>query len=288
MELWLFYAIGAAVCAALTTVLAKLGLSRVDSHLATAVKTVVVLVFVWGMVFFMGSYREIGQVSGRTWVFLMLSGLSTGGSWLCSFRALKLGTVSNVMPIDKSSTILTVLLAIILLNEPFGLTTVLGLLLMGLGTWLMLERDKKPQEQSQRGWLFFAVLAAVFASMTAIFGRIGIQDINSNLGVAIRTLPVLPLSVLMVFLVGSQKEIRRVDGKSWVFLLLSSLATGGSWLFFYRALQLGNASFVVPIDRLSILLTIGFARLFLGERLSGKRLAGLVLLTAGTLLPIVL
>jgi len=286
MELWLLYALGAAVFAALTTILAKLGLSKMDSHLATALKTGVVLLFVWGMVFFAGTQSEIGAVSPRTWVFLLLSGLSTGGSWLSYFRALKLGTVGNVVPIDKSSTILTVLLAVLFLGEPLGIPLLIGIILMGLGTWLMLERGKKSQEESRRGWLFFAILAALFASMTAIFGAIGIQDIDPTLGVAIRTIPVLPMSILMVFLVGSRKTVRDVDKKSWLFLLLSSLATGGSWLFFYRALQIGNASFVVPIDKLSIVLTIGFARLVLGERLSPKRLIGLALLVAGTLLPI--
>jgi len=288
MELWLLYAIGAAVFAALTTILAKIGLKQVDSHLATVIKTVVVLLCVWGLVFWIGSHRDIPQISSRTWIFLTLSGLSTGGSWLCYFRALQLGTVSNVAPLKKSSTILTVILAILLLGEPLTVTLFCGIVLMSLGTYLMLDRKKKSEESGSRTWFFFALLAALFASMTAIFGAIGIQDIEPNLGVAIRTIPVLPMSVLMVGLAGSKQKLRSVDKKSWLFLLLSALATGGSWLLFYRALQIGNASFVVPIDKLSIVLTIGFARVFFGDRLSMRRLIGLVLLVVGTLLPIVI
>jgi len=288
MELWLLYAIAAAMFAALTTILAKLGLKGIDSHLATAVKTIVVLALVWAMVMIAGTHREIPYVSTRTWVFLMLSGLSTGGSWLCYFRALKLGSVSNVAPIKKGSTILTVLLALLFLGEPLGVPLFFGILLMGLGTWLMLDRDKKPRETGSHGWLFFGVCSALFASLTAIFGAIGIADIDPTLGVAIRTIPVLPLALVMMFLVGSQKELKSVAGRSWLFLLLSGLATAGSWLLFYRALQIGNASLVVPIDKLSIVLTIGFARIFFGDRLSAKRLIGLTLLVIGTLLPVLI
>jgi len=288
MELWLLYAIGAAVFAALTSILAKIGLKQIDSHLATVIKTVVVLLCIWGIVLWVGSYRDIPQISHRTWIFLTLSGLSTGGAWLCYFRALQLGSVSNVAPLKKSSTILTVLLALLFLGEPLTVTLFCGIVLMSLGTFLMLDRKKKTQEPDGRGWFFFGLLSALFASLTAIFGAIGIQDIEPNLGVAIRTIPVLPISVLMVCLAGSKQKLRTVNTKSWLFLLLSSLATGASWLLFYRALQMGNASFVVPIDKLSIVLTIGFACIFFGERLSPRRLIGLILLVIGTLLPIVL
>lgn len=289
MELWLLYAIGAAVFAALTTILAKIGLKGLDSHLATVIKTVIVLLCIWGIVFWIGSYRDIPQIVPRTWIFLTLSGLSTGGAWLCYFRALQLGSVSNVAPLKKSSTILTVILAILLLGEPLTVSLLCGIVLMSLGTYLMLDRKKKPQEAMDgRGWFFFGLLSALFASMTAIFGSIGIQDIEPNLGVAIRTIPVLPMSVLMLCLAAPTPKLRTVDKKSWLFLLLSSLATGASWLLFYRALQIGNASFVVPIDKLSIVLTIGFARVFFGDRLSMRRLIGLILLVIGTLLPIVL
>ena len=290
MELWLLYAIGAAVFAALTTVLAKIGIKNVDSHLATAIRTIVVLAFAWLMVFIVNSQGDIGYIQGRTWVFLVLSGLATGGSWLCFFRALQLGNVNKVVPIDKSSTILTMILAFIFLREPAGWITVIGMSLMGAGTWLMLELKKNSGNESKDSlsWLFYALLAAVFASLVAIFGRIGVADMDANLWTAIRTVVVLPLSWLMVFMVGSHKKIRAVDRKSWVFLILSGVATVASWLFFYNALHLGNASHVVPIDKLSIVLTMGFARIFLGEWFSKRSIVGLGLLTVGTLLPVFL
>jgi len=292
MELWLVYASLAAMFAALTTILAKIGIQNVDSHLATAIRTVVVLVFAWIMVLIVGSQDGILYIQSRTWIFLLLSGLATGGSWLCFFRALKLGNVNKVVPIDKSSTILTMILAFIFLSEPAGWVTLAGMVLMGIGTWLMLELKKdNGKENTQerklgKNWLFFAVMAAIFASLTAIFGRIGVADIEANLWTAIRTMVVVPLSWGMVFISGSRKKIKEVTNKSWVFLILSGLATGASWLFFYHALQIGYASNVVPIDKLSIVVTMGFARVFLGERFSVQSILGLGLLTIGTLLPV--
>jgi len=320
MELWLLYATGAAIFAALTTILAKIGIKNVDSHLATAIRTMVVLVFAWLMVFIVGSQGGIWYIQGRTWVFLVLSGFATGGSWLCFFRALQLGNVNKVVPIDKSSTILTMVLAFIFLREPMGWVMFVGMLLIGIGTWLMLELKKdttlpkntpnaiedstpkvievSPEKEADstiakvrkggKGWLFYALLAAIFASLVAIFGKFGVQDMDANLWTAIRTMIVVPLSWLMVFMARSQKKVKSVDTKSWIFLILSGVATGASWLFFYHALQLGNASHVVPIDKLSIVLTMGFARLFLGERFSKQSLVGLTLLTIGTLLPVFL
>ena len=289
MELWLLYATGAAVFAALTTILAKIGIRNVDSHLATAIRTMVVVVFAWLMVFVVGSQGEIRYIDGVTWVFLIFSGLATGGSWLCFFRALQLGNVNKVVPIDKSSTILTMILAFIILSEPVGWLTVVGMVLMGIGTWLMLALKKDEGEKAgKRRWLFYAILAALFASLVAIIGRVGVAYMDANLWTAIRTMVVLPLSWLMVFTVGSQKTIKSVDSKSWVFLVLSGVATGVSWLFFYHALKIGNASHVVPIDKLSIVLTMLFARIVLGEQFSKRSIIGLVLLTVGTLLPILL
>lgn len=283
IELWLVYAIGAAVFAALTTILAKIGIKDVDSHLATAIRTMVVLVFAWIMVFVVGTQYGIVDIGVRTWVLIVLSGLATGGSWLCFFKALKLGNVNKVVPIDKSSTILTMVLAFIILNEPAGPITIVGMVILGVGTWLMLDIKKNDEETKGYGWLFFAVMAAILASLTAIIGRVGVVDIDANLWTAIRTIVVVIFSWLMVFIVGSQKEIKKVSIKSWVFLVFSGCATGASWLFFYHALQVGNASHVVPIDKLSIVLTMAFARIFLGERFSYKSLGGLFLVVVGTL-----
>ncbi|MCL2387341.1 MAG: EamA family transporter [Defluviitaleaceae bacterium] len=289
MELWLLFAIGSATFAGLTTVLTKIGLKDVDSHLATAIRTMVVVVFSWIIVFLAGSQYGIGYMDGVTWVVLVLSGLATGGAWLCRYRALKLGNVNKVTPITKTSTILTMILAFTFLREPLTLITIIGMILMGVGTWLMLElkKPKDTTEKSKMGWAFFAALAAIFASLVAIFGSVGVAEMDANLWTALRTVIVALLSWLMVFSTGGQKEIKKVNIKSWVFLVLSGLATGASWLFFYHALQRGNASLVVPIDQLSILITMGFARLFLGERFSKQSLIGLALLTIGILLPIV-
>lgn len=294
MKPWLLYAVLAAVFAAFTTILAKIGIKNVNSHLATAIRTVVVVLFAWLMVFLVGSYADLATVDARSWLFLILSGLATGGSWLCFFHALKIGTVSNVSPLKKSSTILTMLLAIFILNEPANIFMWLGMGLIALGTYLMVDESEKTTKLENSGgkktysWLFWAVLAAVFASLTAIFGKIGIEHVEANLGNAIRTMVVLPTAWVMVFLTGKQGGVRHIDRKSWIFLLLSGLATGGSWLFFYRALQIGNASLVVPIDKLSIVVTIAFARVFFGDKMGVRRLLGLGILVVGTLLPIVL
>jgi len=289
MEAWLFYALGAATFCALTTVLAKIGLRNVDPHLAVAIRTVTVLAFAWIMVFIVGSGSEIFSADIRTLAFLILSGLASGGAWLCFFKALKLGDVNKVVPIDKSSTILTMLLAFIFLGEPVGPVMVMGMLLMGSGTWLMLDMKKATESDKarSRAWIIFAFMSAVFASLTAIFGRIGIENIEPTLGTAIRTVAVVPMSWLMVYITKGQNKIRAIDKKSWVFLVFSGIAVGSSWLLFYRALQVGSASLVVPIDKLSIVIVMGFARLFLGETFSKRSLIGLALLTIGTLLPVV-
>ena len=281
--LWLCFAVGSAFFAGITAVLAKIGIQKIDSTLATAIRTVVVLVFSWLMVFIVGSQDQISQITGKTLCFLVLSGLSTGASWLCYFKALQLGDVNKVAPIDKSSTVLTILLAFILLGEPISIPQVFGVLGIGIGTLLMITKKEteegKPQNKS---WLLFAFLSAVFASLTSIFGKIGVENVESNLGTAIRTVVVLVMAWLMVFVEGQQKGIKTINRKSWVFLFLSGITTGLSWLCYYRALQDGPASIVVPIDKLSILVTIIFSGVVLKERLSRKAGVGLLLILAGT------
>ncbi len=281
--MWILFAFGSAFFAGITAVLAKIGMEEVNSTLATALRTVVVLLFSWLIVFMVGSHDEIGDISGRTLCFLVLSGLSTGASWLCYFRALQLGDVNKVAPIDKSSTVLTILLALIFLGEPISACKVVGILSIGMGTLLMITRSKTSGEHPQRkGWLMFAALSAVFASLTSIFGKIGVENVESNLGTAIRTVVVLLMAWMMVFVTGKQGEIKTIGRKSWLFLILSGLTTGLSWMCYYRALQDGLASVVVPIDKLSIVVTIVFSSLWLKERLSKKAVAGLLLLLVGT------
>ena len=279
----LFFALGSAFFAGITAVLAKIGIENVNSTLATALRTVVVLAFSWLMVFVVGSQGDIAQISGTTLLFLVLSGLSTGASWLCYFKALQLGDVNKVAPIDKSSTVLTILLAFIFLGEPVSIPQALGVVGIGVGTLLMIAKkeveDGKPHSKA---WLVYAFLSAVFASLTSIFGKIGVENVESNLGTAIRTIVVLVMAWVMVFVTGEQKGIRSIGKKSWVFLFLSGITTGASWLCYYRALQDGPASVVVPIDKLSILVTIVFSWIVLKEKLTPKAAVGLVLILAGT------
>ena len=281
---WLLFAFGSAIFAGITAVLAKIGIQKVNSTLATALRTIVVLAFSWLMVFLVGSQGQIGQISRKTLFFLILSGLSTGASWLCYFRALQLGDVNKVAPIDKSSTVLTIILAFLLFGEPISVPKIIGILGIGIGTLLMIVKKETNKNQVQnRSWLLFAVLSAVFASLTSIFGKIGVENVESNLGTAIRTVVVLVMAWLMVFVTGKQHEIQNISKKSWLFLFLSGITTGLSWLCYYRALQDGPASVVVPIDKLSIVITIVFSYILLKERLSRKAVFGLRLILAGTL-----
>ena len=281
--LWLLFAFGSAFFAGITAVLAKIGMEKIDSTLATALRTIVVLAFSWLMVFIVGSQNQIGEISGRTLCFLVLSGLSTGASWLCYFHALQLGDVNKVAPIDKSSTVLTILFAFLLLGEPVSAAKMIGILGIGTGTLLMIARKGGDKNQVRsRSWLLFAVLSAVFASLTSIFGRIGVENIESNLGTAIRTVVVLAMAWVMVFVSGKQREMKGISKKSWLFLFLSGITTGLSWLCYYRALQDGPASIVVPVDKLSIVVTIGFSYILLKEKLSRKAGVGLLLILLGT------
>lgn len=282
---WILFAFGSALFAGVTAILAKIGIRGVNSNVATAIRTVVILIFSWGIVALVGSWRTIPDLTLRTVTFLILSGPATGASWLCYFRALQLGDVNKVTPIDKLSTVLTILFAFVLLGEPVGLFKVIGMIAIGAGTLMMVvKKDEAAHTPENRRWMIYAILSAVFAALTSILGKVGIEGVESNLGTAIRTGVVLVMAWLVVFLTHGQQELRRIDGKSWLFILLSGLTTGLSWLCYYRALQEGPASVVAPIDKLSILVTILFSAVFLKERLTRKAALGLVLITAGTLL----
>lgn len=333
MGSWLFFALGSAFFAGLTAVLAKCGIRSTDSTVATAIRTIVVVAFSWLMVFIVGSQGSITSVTAPTLLALVLSGLATGASWLCYFRALQLGDINKVVPIDKSSVVLTMLLAFIFLREPVHVPQFLGMVAIAVGTFMMIQKKASPaplpvtaaasvsasaaasavagghatsagsasgpsatypaqtagspaqpaQPAARHSWLFYAVLSAVFAALTSILGKLGITDIESNLGTAIRTVVVLAMAWLMVFISRKQSQLRGIPGRELIFILLSGVATGASWLCFYRALQTGPASIVVPIDKLSILVSIAFAYVVFHEKLSAKSALGLVLVVAGTL-----
>lgn len=283
--MWIMYATGSAFFAGITSILAKCGISKTDSDVATAIRTIVVLVFSWVMTLITGTLSGITEISEKTLLFLVLSGIATGASWLCYFKALQIGDVNKVVPIDKSSTILTILLACIFFHEGLSLFKLVCVCLIGLGTMLMINRKEDVKSNSlDKSWLIYAILSAVFASLTSILGKIGISGIDSNLGTAIRTSVVLVMAWLMVFVKNKQSEIKSIDHKELLFIILSGFATGASWLCFYRALQDGLASIVVPIDKLSILVTIVFSRVVFHEKLSMKALLGLILITVGTVI----
>lgn len=305
--MWLLFAFGSAGFAGLTAILAKCGIKNTDSNVATAVRTVVVLLFSWLMVFIVRSQSGISEISAGTLIFLVLSGLATGASWLCYFHALQIGDINKVTPVDKCSVVLTMLLAFIFLGEGISALKIVCMVLIGAGTLLMIEKkgfdastkeqteteaEKNRKKQSSTGkkrsgsytWLLYAFGSAFFASLTSILGKIGIEEVESNLGTAIRTIVVLIMAWLVVAVTGKVSEVRKIDQKSWIFLILSGFATGGSWLCYYRALQTGPASVVVPVDKLSIVVTVAFSYFVFREKLSPRGLLGLVMIVVGTLL----
>ena len=272
--MWIVYAIGSSFFAGITAILAKCGIRRTDSDVATAIRTIVVLLFSWLMVLSTGTIWGIVNIDGKTVLFLVLSGLATGASWMCYFRALQKGDINKVVPIDKSSTVLTILLALIFLHEGVTEGKLFSVVLIGLGTMLMITRKNSQRAdtgQTETHWLLYAVLSAVFASLTAILGKIGISGVDSNLGTAIRTSVMLAMAWLIVFLKQKQNQVAAIDKKELFFIILSGLATGVSWMCYYKALQEGPASVVVPIDKLSILVTIAFSRIVFHEKLTKRR-----------------
>ncbi|MBD9060678.1 MAG: EamA family transporter [Ruminococcaceae bacterium] len=280
--MWLLFAAGSAFFAGITAILAKCGIRNTDSTVATAVRTIVVLIMSMMMVMIVGSAWTITEISGKTWLFLTLSGLATGASWLCYFRALQVGDVNKVVPVDKSSTVLAMLLALIFLHEEISLPKLIGLVAVACGIFLMIEKKESGTRAHGKGWLLFAVLSAVFAALTSILGKIGIDGVESNLGTAIRTTVVLVMAWVMVFVSGKAGEVRKIPRRELLFICLSGLATGASWLCYYKALQDGPASVVVPVDKLSILVSVLFSRAVFHEKLPKRAIIGLVLLTAGT------
>lgn len=283
--MWLLFAAASAFFAGITAILAKCGIRQTDSTVATALRTCVVLVMAWVMVPVSGQWAGIQDVTGKSMLFLVLSGLCTGASWLCYFRALQIGDVNRVVPVDKTSTVLTILLALIFLGEGVTPIKTAAMVLIMAGTWLMIEKKQSTAPSAAgHGWLWYAVGSAFFASLTSILGKIGVSDIGSNLGTAIRTTVVLVMAWGMVFLEGKQRQVVLVPRRELGFLCLSGLATGASWLCYYRALQDGPASVVAPVDKLSILVTVAFSAVVFGEKLSRKAAFGLLLNVVGTLM----
>ena len=285
--MWVLFAFLSAFFAGMTSILAKCGIKKTDSNVATFIRTLVVLPLSLLMALIVNPNFSLGAVSSKTLVFLVLSGLSTGASWLCYFRALSKGDINKVVPIDKSSTVLTIILAVVFLGERVTVYKTLGVVFMAIGTLLMIEKKDTEKKSEGEGWLIYALLSAFFASLTTILGKIGIEGVESNLGTAIRTAVVIVMSFIMVAFTGKTGEIKKIDKKELGFILLSGLSTGASWLCYYKALQDGEAGIVVPIDKLSILVTIAFSYIVFKERLSKKAMLGLVMIVFGTLVLLV-
>lgn len=282
--MWLLYAAGSAFFAGVTSILAKIGIRKTDSTVATALRTIVILFFSWGIVLLTDAQAGLSAIGGRTLLFLVLSGLATGASWLCYFRALQLGEINKVVPIDKSSTVLTILLAFLFLQEGISPPKGAAVCAITVGIFLMIEKKDVTEKKTggRGGWFLYAAGSAFFASLTSILGKIGISSVDSNLGTAIRTSVVLIMAWMMVLVTGKQREVRGISKKELLFIGLSGLVTGASWLCYYRALQEGPASVVAPVDKLSVLVTVIFSYFVFGEKLTQKAAAGLALLTAGT------
>lgn len=287
--MWVVFAFGSAFFAGITSILAKKGIQKTDSTVAMAIRTIVVLAFSWLMVFVVGSAPQMSFISMNTVFYLILSGIATGASWLCYFKALQNGDINKVVPIDKSSTVLTIILAFVFLHEEMNGYSIAGVILIAIGTFLMIEKKDvhNLSEKDGHGWLLYAIGSAVFASLTSILGKIGITNVEANLGTAIRTGAVLVMAWMMVFVTKKQGTIREISKKELIFIFLSGIATGASWLCYYRALQDGLASVVVPIDKLSILVTITFSHIVFHEKLSKKSGAGLISIIAGTLVMLI-
>ena len=282
--MWIIIAVLSALFAGLTSILAKCGIRKTDSDVATALRTIVVLLFSWIMVFIVGSVNTIAQITPKSLLFLILSGIATGASWICYFKALSVGDVNKVIPVDKSSTVLTVLLAIILFSETNHLAVKLvGTVLLAVGIFMMIEKKKAGAKQTKVLWLPYAIGSAVFAALTSILAKVGIEGVESNLATAIRTGVVLVMAWLIVLIKGKQKQLKSLDKKELGFIALSGLATGGSWLCYYYAIQNGVVSVVVPIDKMSVVVTVIFSYFVFKEKLSRKAIIGLALMVIGTL-----
>ncbi len=286
--MWMGFALGSAVFAGATAVLAKKGAKNIDADVATAIRSSVVLVLAWGIAALIGAIDGLAQISGKTLLFLALSGIATGASWIFYMKALRLGKVAGVAAIDKSSVVLTVVLAAIFFAEEITVLKAAGVAAILAGMLLMIEKNAAERKvySNPARWMVYALLSAAFASLTSILGKVGIRNVESNLGTAIRTVFVFMMAGIIVFGKGKQKEAGRIDRRDALFLALSGVATGGSWLCYYRALQEGPASVVAPIDKLSIVVSVILARIFLKEKAGRRTVWSAALITAGTIMVI--
>ena len=297
-KMWVLFAFLSALFAGDTAILVKIGVKDIDSNIATAIRTIIIVIFTWIMVFVTGS--NVSGIDTRSAIFLILSGVTTGLSWLCYFRALQLGDINKVVPIDKSSIVLSILLSFILLGETVTVYKITGMFLIAIGTYSMIEKKESENKKienneenknndinNKKNWLFYGILSALFAALTSILGKIGIKNVDSNYGTALRTIVVLIMAWLVVLVTKKGKEVQKMNMKTFVFLILSGISTGLSWLCYYRALQDGDVSIVVSIDKLSIVVSVLFSYMVFNEKLSRKSFLGFIGIIAGTFIMLI-
>lgn len=285
--MWILFALGAAFFAGITSIFAKVGVSEVDSTLATALRTIVILIFSIIVVIIIGSFNEVYNLSIKTLIFLILSGITTALLWIVYFKALSLANVNKVAPIDKTSIILTLVLSSLFLNEKITIVKIISMILIIVGTYLMTSKNSNEKEKNSK-WIIYALLTALFTSLATILGKIGINDVESNLGALIKTMIVLIIIWIVVFIKKKNKKIKSIDKKSWLFILLSGITTGLSWLCYFKALKEGEASIVFPIEKLSIVVAVLFSTIFLKEKITKKSIAGLITIVIGVILLIII
>ena len=281
--MWILLAFGSALFSGLTSITAKCGIKKTDSTVATAIRTGVVLVCSAIMVCVVGSWGELPEIDAKSWIFLALSGIATGASWLCYFKAISTGDINKVVPLDKSSTVLTAIIAMIFLGESVTVPKVTGLIVITVGTYLMIgKNDGEPETKKGAGWFVFGALSAVFAALTSVLAKVGIRNVESNLATAIRTAVVLVMAWLTVFATGKTGKIKETPKNELIFIVTSGILTGASWICYYKALQLGEVSVVAPIDKLSIVVTVVFSYIVFKEKLTLKSFMGFLMTIVGT------
>lgn len=282
--MWILFALGSAFFAGLTSVVAKCGIKKTDSTVATAIRTGVVLICSAVMVTIVGSWGGITNIDTKSRIFLVLSGIATGASWLCYFKAISIGDVNKVVPLDKSSTVLAAVIAVIFLGESVTAPKITGLIAVAVGTYMMIgKKDGAGEKKRGLGWFFYGSLSAVFAALTSVLAKVGIENVESNLATTVRTAVVLVMAWLTVLVTGKGKLVNETTKKELLFIVISGILTGASWLCYYRALQLGEVSVVAPIDKLSILVSVAFSYIVFKEKLTLKSFMGLMIIVVGTL-----
>ena len=278
--MYIIYALLASVFSGLTSVFAKTGIKNIDSLLATFLRTIVISLFLFLIVIWKENLNEIFLLDKKTILFLILSGISNTLLWICYFKALDLGTVSKVTPVDKTSIVLTLILSSLFLNEKITTIKIISIVLILSGTFLTIKKESKGSKDNK--WIIYAILTAVFTSTTTVLSKIGIESTNTTLITFLRTIVVLIILTTITLFKKKYKSIKDIEKRSWLFIILSGLSTSLSWLFYFKALALGEASIVFPIEKLSLVVSILISIIFLKEKVNKKQIIGIIIIVIGT------